>query len=102
MDWWLIQGPKLLNTDVCVWMCVYLDKAVCCTVLPQCAGLGRCPLRELVGGCCRFVSSCSVPLHMSQSTWTMKTNMTSCRPLNPGDWCEIIYVNAKNGMIMLV
>lgn len=49
-------------------VCVYLDKPVCCKVLPRCAVPGRCLLRRLVEGCCRSSSSCSVLLHKSQST----------------------------------
>ena len=93
MDWWPSQSPKLLITEVCVsvCVCVYLDRLVCCTVPPQCADPGRCPLRKPAGGYCRFASSCSVPLRTSQSTWTMKTSTTSCRPLKMGMWGSYMF-----------
>lgn len=66
---------------LCVWLCVYLDRAVYYTEPLQCEGPSRCLLRMLEEGCCRFASSCSVLLRRSQSTWTMKTSKTSCHPL---------------------
>lgn len=76
-------------------VCEYLDKAACCTVPPQCEDPGRCPHRRLAGGCCRFVFSCSDPLHTSLSTWTTKTSMTSCRPLNRGYQWHIFNINVR-------
>lgn len=62
-----------------VWL--YLGRAVCCRVPPQCAAQGRCPLRRLGPGLCMSESSCNALLHTLLSTWTKMTNKTSLHPL---------------------